>query len=62
MFARLERVKRFLRSEDGPTAVEYAILLAVICVAVIGAMSSFGVHMEAIYTNINSTVPTGAAS
>lgn len=62
MFARSGRLERFMRSEDGPTAVEYAILIAVICVAVIGALSSFGVHMDAIYTNINSTVPTGAAS
>ena len=51
-----------MRSQDGPTAVEYAILIAVICVAVIGALSSFGVHMDAIYTNIDSTVPTGAGS
>lgn len=54
--------RRFLRSDDGPTAVEYAVMIAVIAVAVIGALSSFGVHMDAIYANINSTVPTGAGA
>jgi pilus assembly protein Flp/PilA len=33
---------RFLRSEDGPTAVEYAVMLAMILLACIGAISLFG--------------------
>jgi Flp pilus assembly pilin Flp len=51
------KIKRLWRSEEGPTATEYAVLIAVICVAVIGALSSFGVHMDNLYTSINSTVP-----
>ena len=47
---------RLLRSEDGPTAVEYAILLAVIAVSVIGALSLFGVHMDNLYTALNLTL------
>jgi pilus assembly protein Flp/PilA len=53
-----QRMGEFLRSEDGPTAVEYAVLIAVICVAVIGALSSFGVHMDNIYTSVTSTMPS----
>jgi Flp pilus assembly pilin Flp len=45
-----------LQSESGPTATEYAILIAVICVAVIGALSSFGVHMDTLYTDLSSTL------
>ncbi len=47
---------RLLRSEDGPTAVEYAILLAVIVVSVIGALSLFGVHMDNLYTALTLTL------
>ena len=47
---------RLLRSEDGPTAVEYAVLLAVIAVSVIGALSLFGVHMDNLYTALNLTM------
>ena len=53
---------RFLRSEDGPTATEYAVLIAVICVAVIGALSSFGIHMDNLYTSLASTIPVTAGS
>lgn len=58
----LQITKRFVCSEDGPTATEYAVLIAVICVAVIGALSSFGVHMDNLYTSLASTVPTGSGA
>ena len=35
-------IKRFLVSEDGPTAVEYAIMLALIVIVCIGAVQSIG--------------------
>ena len=35
-------VKSFLVSEDGPTAVEYAIMLALIVIVCIGAVQSIG--------------------
>ena len=35
-----EQARRLLTSEDGPTAVEYAIMLALIVVACIGAVGS----------------------
>lgn len=38
----MESVIRFLRSEDGPTAVEYAVMLAVILLVVITGVSAFG--------------------
>ena len=34
----LNLVKNFLREEDGPTAVEYAVLLALIIAACVGAV------------------------
>ena len=55
-------IRRFLRSQDGPTATEYAVLIAVICVAAIGALSSFGIHMDTLYTNLATTIPTGSGA
>ena len=49
-------VLRWLRSEDGPTATEYGVLIAVICVAVIGALSAFGEHMGNLYTILDNTL------
>lgn len=61
MRALYQRMSELLRSEGGPTATEYAVLIAVICVAVIGALSSFGVHMDNLYTSIAGTVPAGGS-
>jgi pilus assembly protein Flp/PilA len=35
-------VKNFVKAEDGPTAVEYAVMLALIVVVCIGAITSLG--------------------
>ena len=51
-----QRLRDLLRYEDGPTTTEYAVMIAVICVALIGALSSFGVHMDAVYTDLSSTL------
>ncbi len=50
----LKQLLPVLRSDDGPTAVEYAVLLGVIAVGTLAAMATFGVKMEAIYTIIAS--------
>jgi pilus assembly protein Flp/PilA len=57
-----ERAAEFLRSEDGPTATEYAVMIAVICVAAIGALSGFGAKVGNIYTAIDGTMPSGGGS
>ncbi len=42
-----QRQKFFLASEDGPTAVEYAVLLALIVVVCIGTVRSIGTNANA---------------
>jgi pilus assembly protein Flp/PilA len=42
------KVQRFLASEDGPTAVEYAVMLALIVIVCLTAIRSIG-------TNANTT-------
>jgi pilus assembly protein Flp/PilA len=44
----LAGVKSFLKNEDGPTAVEYAVMLALIIVVCITAITTLG-------TNANNT-------
>jgi len=40
-------VKRFLVSEDGPTAVEYAVMLALIVVVCLSAVGTIGSNANA---------------
>lgn len=41
----------FLKKEDGPTAVEYAVMLALIIVVCIAAVTTLGANVNDVYTN-----------
>lgn len=45
-------VKRFLISEDGPTAVEYAVMLALIIIVCLGAVTAVGNNASAKFNDI----------
>lgn len=44
-------VIRFLRAEQGPTAVEYAVMMALIIVVCFAAVASLGKTVEKKYSN-----------
>ncbi|TWT43853.1 Flp/Fap pilin component [Phycisphaerae bacterium RAS1] len=50
---------RFLRDEDGPTATEYAILLAMLVLVAVAAIQGIGSRMMNIYQNIDGSLPEG---
>ena len=58
----LTRAKNFLRSEDGPTATEYAVMLALIIIVALGAITGLGQTVNTIFTNVDNALPTGTAS
>ena len=48
----LAKSVKFLRVEDGPTAVEYAVMLALIIVVCIAAITSLGQKANGTFSNI----------
>ncbi|MCY2984979.1 MAG: Flp family type IVb pilin [Planctomycetota bacterium] len=46
------KLKRFLKSEDGPTAVEYAVMLSLIIVVCLTAVSSIGKSASTTFSNV----------
>ena len=57
MFSRIScSVVNFLKREDGPTAVEYAVMLALIIVVCIGAITTLGKNANNTFTTVGSTV------
>ncbi|MEM7478615.1 MAG: Flp family type IVb pilin [Planctomycetota bacterium] len=46
------KINRFLKSEDGPTAVEYAVMLALIVVVCLGAITSIGSNANSTFTSV----------
>jgi len=49
----LTRAKSFLRSEDGPTATEYAVMLALIIIVALAAITGLGSTVNAIFTGVD---------
>ena len=47
-------VKKFLVSEDGPTAVEYAVMLALIVVVCITAVTNIGTRVNKSFSDTES--------
>jgi pilus assembly protein Flp/PilA len=56
-----KKVHRFLVSEDGPTAVEYAVMLALIIIVCLTAITQLGQAVNTTFTNVSSQMPTAAA-
>jgi pilus assembly protein Flp/PilA len=55
------RLLRFLQREDGPTAVEYAVMLALILVTCISAVTTLGSGANNSYTKTgNAARPSGS--
>ncbi len=55
----VNRVKTFLASEDGPTATEYAVMLALIIIIALGAISALGSKVSSTFSNITTALPSG---
>jgi pilus assembly protein Flp/PilA len=53
-------VVNFLKREDGPTAVEYAVMLALIIVVCIAAITTLGQNANTTFTTVGNAV--GGAS
>jgi len=49
-------VRSFLRGEDGPTAVEYAVMLAMIVLVCMSAIKTLGTNTKTTFTNISSSL------
>jgi pilus assembly protein Flp/PilA len=49
-------VTEFIRKEDGPTAVEYAVMLALIIVVCIGAITTLGQNANTTFTSVGTAI------
>jgi len=54
------RVRRFLVSDDGPTAVEYAVMLALIVVVCVTVIQSLGTSISGTFSSVQSSLSGGS--
>jgi len=60
MHALRQFVVDFLREEDGPTAVEYAVMLALIIVVCLTAISIIGQRANQTFLTVGSSLATSS--
>ena len=58
MRALAQKMVNFLKAEDGPTAVEYAVMLALIIVVCIAAISALGSNASNTFNYVGTKVAT----
>jgi len=51
-----QKVHRFLVSEDGPTAVEYAVMMALIVIVCLTAISAIGSNANRKFGQVGSSI------
>jgi len=54
------RARHLLVSEDGPTAVEYAVMLALIVVVCLATITTIGVNANATFNQIAGALPAAS--
>ena len=55
-----KNVVKFVKAEDGPTAVEYAVMLALIIVVCIGAITTLGNNANSTFGSVGTALPAGS--
>lgn len=56
------RIVRFVRSEAGPTAVEYAIMLALVILVCLTAIRTFGTTTSGSFSRSAGSISTSTSS
>ncbi len=55
----LNTAKRFIKSEDGPTATEYAVMLSLIIVACIATIALLGAEINTLFGSVQTALQPG---
>ena len=52
----MNHIMRFVRDEEGATAVEYWLLIGLVAAAIIGAVTALGTSMSQTFTNLSNSM------
>jgi pilus assembly protein Flp/PilA len=53
-------IEKFIREEEGATAVEYGLMVALIAVVIIGAVTTLGTNLSSKYSNAANQVQSAS--
>ncbi|MFN0016644.1 MAG: Flp family type IVb pilin [Pirellulaceae bacterium] len=60
MKAYLNQIRKFLVRDDGPTAVEYAVMLALIVVVCLASITVIGTRANGVFNTVANRLPAGS--
>jgi len=47
-------INKFLKDENGATAIEYGLIAALVAVAIVGALTALGTGLTGMFTKVNT--------
>ena len=53
----MKKFLRFLKEEEGVTAIEYGLIAALIAVLIIGAVTAVGLKLQGTFQAVDSALP-----
>ena len=62
MNAMLMSIKRFVKDEEGVTAIEYGLIAALIAVVIAGAVVAVGSNLNVVFTTIATCLSSPSAA
>ena len=56
----LKHVVRFMREEEGATAVEYGMMVALIAAVIVGIVTTLGTKVNGAFTTVSTALPAAS--
>ncbi|MCE9608264.1 MAG: Flp family type IVb pilin [Planctomycetia bacterium] len=56
----VKKIQSFIRSEDGPTAVEYAVMLALIVVVCLTTIRTLGTNANTTFSKVSTSLTSAS--
>ena len=53
---RIHMIRKFLKDENGATAIEYGLIAALVAVAIVGALTTLGGSLGTMFGTVNSDI------
>jgi len=56
----MKAIQKFIRDEDGVTAIEYALIAVLIAIAIVGSVTSLGGQLNTVFSTVKTKLNVSA--
>ena len=58
----LNRIRKFIRDDNGATAIEYGLIAALLAVAIVGIVTTIGTDLVNVFTDVSTNLQKASGS